>query len=1639
MGRLHPRNVLRFAWRLVVTVVALAYLLAVRSALWVFTMVLMVYFAVNDPALSMSCLDLVNRAIPGEISAARIHWEPFSSRVHVLDVVITRPGDVPVIQAARVSTDMRIGSLLAYLIIGSDDDPLPLVFDRTFLLGGVVDLEFRDGGLLLVSAFVKPDKPPSPKPAPVLLQMHDIRLEDVLVRLDFFNKWGLRVREVELDGEVGLRDRVVTVKARGITATIVEPRGDLPFPDSLGFLSRPLRGFHASLFHLHGRAFEVANASARGPRLDLRLSGTMDFTPGRPPSLESIAAIHVPDPTVLGEITGGAVIGALDAAVEAGGPLAAARLAVTVRSPRTEVLGVPFDDVDAAASMNLADPTMVRVLRLGCWFHAGRVDAKDVLVHALPGPGELVRIGGFACVEGADPAAAAFAFSGYDIRPLSPLLDGAMSGCVGARDLRVTDDDVTMDLDVNVAVGADVDPRTGLGAAWTAEGDLHLDVRGVETPGLEILAGPDLVSLEGGLRWDPELTFDLRTAGFVPGAARHLEAMGVADVGGDVSLHRLALRGTLDDPAVDLEVTVADLRTPALDLAEVELDASLEHGDLAVRRLAWADPLTEGALAGDMARLVGPGPRVMKSPWRVGVEAVAPIRLPLALLAPDDGVLGDLRLESLYLDGRVGTRAHHLLRDLRVAGEGVVTDLVSPAASARRAAMQFSAETRRRGGVGAPRIGGSLQIQGEDLDLVGVTMDAVEASATVQGIPLRFDWAALSMVSGDVTVEARGIEKGFLAFRDLAMNLHYPEAGDATFTGKVQVTRGVGARIEGEVAREDLKGRARLRFDRMPVRSVPLPGFVRKEMDPIREALVTGRVSLDWPALQPLLELPALKILPQLTMRGEIKAEHLETLPEPVREASASVKLKGGRVDLEEVVVTLASGCGIRGKARLDLDRMTGAGRVTWSPVDLRALQILADLDLPVQARIGGRLLFEGDLERPKVKGALRLHRVSAAGIRLGDAVLDYRGRIGDSIRITSTQFFDGFDLHEARIGFRGLEPVEVDAVLDFDDLTLARVLPGEELPVEVTATGAAQVHVDTRSRGNMVDASVHIEDRCLTVEIPALNRLLVAEDAEEAWGTGEDADPDAGQVFSAVNQGPLDLRATEQGAETKCLRLSTPLGPVSVSGEVDLRRGFSLSVGAALDLSRLAFLSPWLARLKGEVLVGARDACELLGDRFRLSGPITAPEAAGRISVAGVDLLARGYPREIKIRTGEMDVSGRLDTGDLTVLIPEETRVEAKHDEGAFSLWGEVDLAGWIPDDVELDATGSGIYFSVPRQYRLTMNPTVHLSLHRPFDEDNAEGLLKGRVDVVEGKYYRNFDRLLGSFATAFSRSQERYSRPITELIPFLRAVKLELEVRSTDFTVASRFPFGETDMEVDVDLKARGTLDDLELHDRLTLIPGGMITYKVVKREFEIQSGYADFTGNPGKPLVDVKAVTTINRIPTESGGYVSQSEKIWGRDVNITVHVYGAYPDLRFDLSSDSGEYDQADLQTLLLLGMTRKDLENQGMGEGSAVSINLITDDVARAVSNLLLSPFLDAVSLGFTREGGIQAETLTKVGRAMHLTTKVAQESDLQEYTAGFRFMLTDRLFLEGRMKMKQDSDETNQNYEGRLLYRIPLE
>ncbi|MBM4370540.1 MAG: hypothetical protein FJ098_02750, partial [Deltaproteobacteria bacterium] len=1092
MPRLHPSLVLRALGRGLGALLSLVIGVLTRSALGIFTLLLMLYFAVNEPSMAARILGLVSEAIPGEIHARRIAWEPFRGRIHVLGVEISRPGGVPVIRAGRVTTDLRLGALLGHLV-SPGEEPLPLIFDQTLVSEAEVNLEFREGKLLLVEAFVPPEASPPPKGRGTLLRMSDIRIEGARVRLEFEERWGVVVRDTTLDGEVRLEDRIITVRTRDLTASRVLLTGDPGLPRALVDAARGLRDLRVSRFQLRDREIDLAGVGIRGTAWELRAGGALAFPRGATRTVAASVALQVPDPEVLEKVTGGAVAGPFEASVVARGPLAAAQLGLSARSPRLEILGVPFDGVVAEARLGLGAPTFLRILALDARTGPGGISGRDLLVHLGSGPDERVRIGGRVDLEGVAGAALVEAFTGTDLEALSPVLAGSLSGRVGLRDLRIGDRAVRGSFSLDLAAGTEPDPRFGLGGAWSVTGELSLDGGGLHTPGLEVLTGEARVALSGALRWSPEPGLDLEGSLEVPGLGRHLAPLGVPGVDGDLSLDRVRVSGSLAHPEVSLAGTVAGLvvpgasgnleisrldlsgspalprvrleaaveglRTPLLSLARVALDARLEEGSLVVQRLAWEDPLTDGAITGRVYGLVGPGPVIRRSPWRVAVENEAPLRLPLDLVAPEAGIAGDLRVDSFMADGRIGTRARHLLRDLRVASEAEVTGLATPAGGAREARVQLAAEARTAGGRGEPRIRGSVQVQAEGVDVAGVTVEALEASLTAGEVPLRLDWTVPSRVEGDLLLQARGLRRGFLAFRDLDLDLHYPAGEDASIHGRLQVTRGVGARVEGHVARADLRGHAQLRFDGMPLRQIPLPRNAAGAADLVREALVTGQVRLDWPALQPLLDLPTRGLLARLRLAGDLAATRLETLPEPLAGASASLDLQGGRLELRDLRVEHASGATLHGRARLNLEAMTGSGTLRWTPVALRSLRTLAALGLPLDARVGGDLSFRGPLARPHLEADVEIQALEAAGMRLGDAILSVQGDVGDTIRVSSDSFFDGLTLqNEAFLRMDGLDPVSAEADLAFHDLTLARVLPGRELPVTAGVTGSAHL-----------------------------------------------------------------------------------------------------------------------------------------------------------------------------------------------------------------------------------------------------------------------------------------------------------------------------------------------------------------------------------------------------------------------------------------------------------------------------------------------------------------------------------------------------------------------------------------------------
>ena len=369
-----PRQVLRSLVGAILLLIGLVYLFVVRTALWLFTLALVVYFAVNDPLLSSRILTQVNQVIPGDISARRLFWRPFRSQVDLLGVRIERPGGIPVIEAEHVSTHLRLVSLVASLVVPSrGSQPIPLIMDETRVSDGEVRLEFDEHGLGLVRAFV-PEHPRKKKGGrSVHLILRSIEVRSVRVILMFHGKWGMDICNVSTDGAVEFAGGKVRVDASDVKAEKVVFTGSSLLPPMLSFLTDTITDFRTGSYLLDGDHMEVRHAAGSSDRLSFTTSGALNL--GTPLTLNVAGGFKSLDPAVMSELSAGVIDGVVQGSASIQGALREAKLQTRVTSPTLSVLGVPFDDVDTRVDFSLDDPLLFRVRSLTAWQGAGRVKA----------------------------------------------------------------------------------------------------------------------------------------------------------------------------------------------------------------------------------------------------------------------------------------------------------------------------------------------------------------------------------------------------------------------------------------------------------------------------------------------------------------------------------------------------------------------------------------------------------------------------------------------------------------------------------------------------------------------------------------------------------------------------------------------------------------------------------------------------------------------------------------------------------------------------------------------------------------------------------------------------------------------------------------------------------------------------------------------------------------------------------------------------------------------------------------------------------------------------------------------------------------------------------------------------------------
>jgi hypothetical protein len=272
---------------------------------------------------------------------------------------------------------------------------------------------------------------------------------------------------------------------------------------------------------------------------------------------------------------------------------------------------------------------------------------------------------------------------------------------------------------------------------------------------------------------------------------------------------------------------------------------------------------------------------------------------------------------------------------------------------------------------------------------------------------------------------------------------------------------------------------------------------------------------------------------------------------------------------------------------------------------------------------------------------------------------------------------------------------------------------------------------------------------------------------------------------------------------------------------------------------------------------------------------------------------------------------------------------------------------------------------------------------------------------------------------------------------------MKLKFAVESSSFRVESPFPLGRAELDLDVNLDVTGTMASPSLKGLVGIRPSSTITYAFGGgRKFKITEGTIEFQGEAERPYIELSANSEVTYSVATDDSISTRAQNLdfaLEETVTVTIRIKGYYPDdLNITFESDRPEFDKADIQSLILLGVpTGRSAGN--LDPLAETTLHLVTEDLSKLLSNLLLTPFIDSVNLGFNQSGGVSAEVLGRLGRYFRVNARVMQSGTDTRYDTGFQVKFTDRFYLEGKLKLLQQEQDQSQSYEAKLKYRIPLD
>ncbi len=785
----------------------------------------------------------------------------------------------------------------------------------------------------------------------------------------------------------------------------------------------------------------------------------------------------------------------------------------------------------------------------------------------------------------------------------------------------------------------------------------------------------------------------------------------------------------------------------------------------------------------------------------------------------------------------------------------------------------------------------------------------------------------------------------------------------------------------------------------------------------IRGSGVTTEVSLALRKLKGKLSDP----LRTLRGAGRLETTGLSGGGEKARKIEATLRGDAREIALDDVIITLDQGQTIAASVALDKRQGTIKASLATESLPFEVLGAVTSGLVPLKGSMSTELHIEGSLEEPTVIGTLGLESFAYGGVVLGDGVLNFTTGEDGVIDISASENFEGTEVLDGSV--LRLNKGSLDQILfrlQANRADVFSILPGVRIPdASLNLTGLVDVDIRPSDPDQVYQLRVDAEPGGMElglydgeVQLQNLSPLFIVHDTQA-----------------------LTIEQATFGRGTR--------ESLSVCGRLESGGALDFQLGGELDLGLLHALRGSFSSVSGSFgisddpttghALGSNRCLSVKGDRLLwVHGSTSDLKLSGRLRARRVALTPRGFGREILLTDGSsVELRSGKAPGELRVILPEHQpyRFRGSLDSGGLELVGELLLKDMKPERLELGLVGTDLFFSSPGQFNMTFNPELSLTATDFSDEELRAVKLAGSVLITEGLFYKNFDQIAQALGTAGGgAATSTYSQPITEQIPWLKNIEIDLQVETPDFRVRSAFPMGQVELDTRFNLRAGGTLGNLQLYNRVELQPGGQVLYKVIRRDFELVGGTIDFSGDPGRPNLDLELQTEVTYVPAAATEDQAQDE----RQVTVSIRVSGVPPGVQIEFwSKDSPNLTYADLQSLILTGRPRD--ESGSIQDRVGLSV-----DFGRLVNDIIKSPIVEALNITVGAES-VTTRMIYRLGRAVRLKTRVVQEATETRVSAGFTFQLSDALSLEGALQRTDRSANPTQTYEARFKYRIPLE